>query len=102
MMAALIRQPCPIFMWCRTVDIGAHHACWLLLQALFMTASVLTVTSTTATMTIASRVFIVASRPGHSPAGFSWFTNEPGVKVWRTRPLRQSDSTLAGYPFLAI
>jgi hypothetical protein len=28
-----------------------------------MTASVLTVTSTTATMTIASRVFIVASRP---------------------------------------
>jgi hypothetical protein len=41
MMAALIAepQPCPIFMWCRTVDIGAHHACWLLLQALFMTAS---------------------------------------------------------------
>jgi hypothetical protein len=50
-------------MWCRTVDIGAHHACWLLLQALFMTASVLTVTSNTATITIASRVFIVASRP---------------------------------------
>jgi len=38
MMAALIAepQPCPILMWCRTVDIGAHHACWLLLQALFI------------------------------------------------------------------
>jgi hypothetical protein len=35
-------------MWCRMVDIEAHHACWLLLQALFMTASVLTATSTTA------------------------------------------------------
>jgi hypothetical protein len=30
-----------VFMWCRIVDNGAHHACWLLLQALFMTASVL-------------------------------------------------------------
>jgi hypothetical protein len=27
-----------VFMWCRIVDNGAHHACWLLLQALFMTA----------------------------------------------------------------
>jgi hypothetical protein len=26
------------FMWCRMVDIGAHHSCWLLLQALFMIA----------------------------------------------------------------
>jgi hypothetical protein len=33
-------QLCPVFMWCPIVDIGAHHACWLLLQALFMTASV--------------------------------------------------------------
>jgi hypothetical protein len=41
-----------VLMWCRTVDIGAHHACWLLLQALFITASVPTVTSTTATSTI--------------------------------------------------
>ena len=29
-----------VLMWCRIVDIGAHHACWLLLQALFITASV--------------------------------------------------------------
>src|SRR6516162_6409299 len=50
MMAALIAepQPCPVFMCCRRLDVGAHHACWLLLQALFITASVPTVTSTTA------------------------------------------------------
>ena len=33
----LIAGPQPVFMWCR-MD-GAHHACSLLLQALFMTAS---------------------------------------------------------------
>ena len=47
-------------MWCRTVDIGAHHACWLLLQALFMTASVLMTKSTTRTMN--NEVFIAVSR----------------------------------------
>ena len=46
MMAALIAGPQlrPVFMWCCTLDIGAHHACWLLLQALFITAIVPTVT----------------------------------------------------------
>jgi hypothetical protein len=54
MMAALIAetQTYPVFMSCRTVVIGAHHACWLLLPALFITASVPTVTSTTATRTM--------------------------------------------------
>ena len=40
------------------LDIGAHHACWLLLQALFMIASVPTVTSTTATRTMTKGLFI--------------------------------------------
>ena len=39
-------------MWCRTVDVEAHHPCRVLLQALFITASMLTVTSTTATRTM--------------------------------------------------
>ena len=65
MMAALIAetQTYPVFMSCRTVVIGAHHACWLLLQALFITASVPTVTSTTATRTMTKGLFIVTSRP---------------------------------------
>jgi hypothetical protein len=37
----IARQLCPVFMWCRKLDVGAHHPCWLLLQALFMTASVI-------------------------------------------------------------
>ncbi len=41
-----------VFMWCRTVDIGAHHVCWLLLQAWFITASAPTVPTTTVTSTI--------------------------------------------------
>ncbi len=45
-------------MWCRMVDIGAHHVWLLLLQALFMIASVLIVTSTTAVRTITKGVFI--------------------------------------------
>ena len=45
------------------LDIGAHHACWLLLQALLMTARVLTVTSTTATRTMTKGLFMVTSRP---------------------------------------
>ena len=44
-------------MWCRTVDIGAHHPYWLLLHALFIAASVPTVTSTTATMTMTKGLF---------------------------------------------
>ena len=62
MMAALIAepQPYPVFMCCRTLDVGAHHACWLLLQALFIIASVLTTMSTTRTMT--NEVFIAVSR----------------------------------------
>jgi hypothetical protein len=52
-------QLCPVFIWCRTVDIGAHHTCWLLLQALFMVASALTVASATAMRTITKEVFIV-------------------------------------------
>jgi hypothetical protein len=43
------------------VDIGAHHSCWLLLQALFMIASVLTATSARATETMTNGVFMVAS-----------------------------------------
>jgi hypothetical protein len=68
-------------MWCRIVDNGAHHACWLLLQALFMTASVLRATSTTATRTMAKGFFIgeLATRPNQ--AEFSAFKNEPAVNV---------------------
>jgi hypothetical protein len=40
------------------VDIGAHHSCWLLLQALFMIASVLTAASTRATETMTNGVFM--------------------------------------------
>jgi hypothetical protein len=53
----------PVFMWFRTVDIGAHHACWLVLQALFMTASA-PPTMTTSIVTASSineRVFIVTA-----------------------------------------
>jgi hypothetical protein len=39
-------------MWCRTLDIGAHQACWLLLQALFIFANVPPAASTTAMRTI--------------------------------------------------
>jgi len=59
------RQLCPVFMWCLTLDIGAHHACWLLLQALFMTASVLTATRTTATRTMAKGLFMWPNRLFH-------------------------------------
>jgi hypothetical protein len=43
------------------VDIGAHHSCWLLLQALFMIASVLMAASATATETMTNGVFIGTS-----------------------------------------
>src|SRR5262249_13386335 len=38
----LAGQRYSVFMWCCMGDIGAHHACWLLLQAAFMTASAAT------------------------------------------------------------
>jgi hypothetical protein len=64
-------------MWCRMLDIGVHHSCWLLLQALFITASVLTATSKTATRTITKGAFIGISAarafPKPTPAAFSWF-----------------------------
>jgi hypothetical protein len=46
---------------CCTADIGAHHPWRPLLQALFMIARVLTVTSTIAVRIIAKGVFIVTS-----------------------------------------
>ena len=49
-------------MWWR-MDVGAHHACWLLLQALFIIASALTVMSTTATRTMTKGLFMVTTRP---------------------------------------
>ena len=52
-----------VFMWCCKLDIGAHHACGLLLQAVFMTASVPTGTDTAAMAAITGGVLIVASRP---------------------------------------
>ena len=49
------------------LDIGAHHACRLLLQALFMTASVLTATSKIATRAMTKGLFMVTAcpRPAH-------------------------------------
>ena len=47
--------------WERTIHVG--WSCWLVLQALFMTASVPTATSITATRTMAKGLFMVTSRP---------------------------------------
>src|SRR5215469_15164246 len=58
----------PVFMWCCKLDIGAHHACWLLLQDLFIIASALTATSTTATRTTKPR-HLFFDRPGRREAG---------------------------------
>ena len=94
MMAALIagRQLCPVFMWWCTPDIGAHQACWLLLQALFMTASVLMVTSTTATRTMTKGLSMVTSRPRLlTPRIFV-------VQVYPQRTFAPPDS--CGYPGL--
>ena len=74
-----VDQPCSVFMWCRSVDIGAHHARWLVLQTLFMTASVPTATSTTATRRMTRRFFILTSRPRLLNVEFSWSAN-----VWHT------------------
>jgi hypothetical protein len=91
MMAALIADPqlCPVFMWCRTVDIGAHHACWLVLQVLFMAASVPTTTNTTRTRTTTTGLLIMTSRPRPN---FRRSGMNLQVIVWRTRQLRLSDS----------
>src|SRR6516164_1986091 len=53
--------------------------CWLVLQTLFMTASVPTATSTTATRRMTRRFFILTSRPRLLNVEFSWSAN-----VWRT------------------
>jgi len=57
-------------MWCCKVDVGAHHACWLLLQALFMTASVPTVTSIAVTRTMNKGLFMVAAPLATHPPDF--------------------------------
>jgi hypothetical protein len=51
------------------------------LQALFITASVPTVTSATATRTMTKGLFIVTSGPGRSLVEFSFFKNEPTLNV---------------------
>jgi hypothetical protein len=85
-------QTQPVFMCCRMLDVGAHHACWLLLQALFMTASVLTVTSTTATRTMTKGLSMVTSRPRLlTPRIFV-------VQVYPQRTFAPPDS--CGYPGL--
>ena len=60
-------------MWCRMLEVGAHHACWLLLQALFIIASVLTAASTTATRTMTKGLFMVTSRLRPLTTEFSSF-----------------------------
>ena len=74
MMAALIAAvSCAVFMCCLTLDIGAHHACWLLLQALFITASVPKVTSIAVTRTMTKGLFMVTSRLRPLTTEFSSF-----------------------------
>ena len=65
-----------VLTWCRIVDIGAHHARWLLLQALFITASVPTVTSTAATSTMTKGLFI----SDLAPSAVHW-SNFRGLKM---------------------
>ena len=49
-----------VLAWCRISETGAHHACLLLLQALFISAMALPViTSTTAARTINKGLFIL-------------------------------------------
>jgi|SRR6516164_9924866 len=50
------------------LDIGAHHSCWLLLQALFMIARALTANSTTAVRTINTGLCIATSTTRNSEA----------------------------------
>ena len=64
-------------MWCRMLLDGAHHSCWLLLQALFMIASVLTAMSMTVTRTITKGAFIVTSLSPELPVEFPPFKLNP-------------------------
>jgi len=50
------------------LDIGAHHSCWLLLQALFMIARALTANSTTVVRTINNGLCIATSTTRNSEA----------------------------------
>ena len=53
---------CPVFTWCRTLEMGAHHALsWPLLQALFIIAKPLPATSMAA-RAIKKGAFIMRSR----------------------------------------
>jgi hypothetical protein len=63
--SVLLGQLCLVLMWCSMVDTGAHHMRRPLLQALFITASVLTAMSTTATRTMTKGLFMgdLATRP---------------------------------------
>jgi hypothetical protein len=75
-----------VFMWCRSVDIGAHHACSPLLQAWFITANVPTVTSTTATRSMTKGLFMGVTSPSRpNRPKFSSFKNEPAVNVLAIR-----------------
>ena len=63
----------PVFMWCRKLVIGVHHACWLLLQALFMTARTPPTMTAVAMRIINIGVFIAASATSPKAAEFSSF-----------------------------
>ena len=83
-------------MWCR-MD-GAHHACSLLLQALFMTASVPIVMSTAATRTMTKGLFIVTSRRAHSRPNFRGSGLNPQVTPWPRAPTPAGGSKLRPGP----
>ena len=84
----------PVFMWCRKLVIGVHHACWLLLQALFMTAR------TRPTMkAIAMRIInIAASAASAKAAEFSSVQNEPAVNALNSRRLIDAQIARFGGP----
>jgi len=68
------------------VDIGAHHSCWLLLQALFMIASVLMAASARATETMTNGVFTGTS-PQRVFCAVSDLENEPRLDGLAAKPL---------------
>jgi hypothetical protein len=57
-------------------EVGAHHACWLLLQPLFITARALPPASTTAVRTNNTRILIAASPLQQGRV-------VPGINLWR-------------------
>jgi hypothetical protein len=73
------------------VDIGAHHSCWLLLQALFMIASVLITASARATETMTNGVFIVTSLQ-RVFCRVSDLQNEPWLNGLAAKPLGRQGS----------